>query len=236
MFWNSRKNIVILEFPRKFQKKLWNFGIPWEIPKFQSSKVFWKMFWNSRKNIGILEFPRKFKKKNFGILEFPRKFPKKNGILEFPRKFQKKNFVILEFWNFRGNSKIPKFFWNFRGNSKIPIFFLEFQNIFQKTLEFWNFGIFEEIPKFQSFFGIFEEIPKFQNFYLNSKTSSKKLWNFGISQEKSSLCGQAICLSCLLTTAHLFCYPKVGLWTVAWHSGNACFLFSIEIPTFSLLF
>ena len=122
MFWNSRKNIGILEFP--FQKKVWNFGIPWEIPK---------------KNFGILEFPRKFqnskipkffgrcfgiqekilefwnflgnsKKKNFGILEFPGKFQKKT--LEFWNSLEnfKKNFGILEFWNFRTNSKIPKFF------------------------------------------------------------------------------------------------------------------------------
>ena len=122
MFWNSRKNIGILEFPRKFKKKLWNFGIPWEIPK---------------KNFGILEFPRKFQKKNFGILEFSRKFQNSKVFFwnflgnskipkffpEFQNIFQK----TLEFWNFGIFEEIPKF-----------------QSFF--------FGIFEEIPKFQNFY------------------------------------------------------------------------------------
>ena len=193
-FWNFLGNS---------KKKLWNFGIPWEIPK---------------KNFGILEFPRKFQNS-----KIPKFFGRCFGIQE----------KILEFWNFLGNSKKTLEFWNFLENSKKNFGILEFPRKFQKkTLEFWNFGIFEEIPKFhfflefprkfqnskvfpripkhlpknfgilefwnfrgnskipKFFFGIFEEIPKFQNFYLNSKTSSKKLWNFGILEflKKSLLC------------------------------------------------
>ena len=155
--------------------------------------------------------------------------------MEFPGKFQKKT---LEFWNSLENSKKKTLeFWNFRGNSKIPKFFLEFPRKFQNSNNFsqnsktsskklWNFGILEFSRKFQNskvFFWNFRgnsKIPKFLLEFQNIFQKTLEFWNFGISQEKSSLCGQAICLSCLLITAHLFCYPKVGLWTVAWHSGK----------------
>ena len=170
IFWNSSKNFGILEFPRKFKKKIkfWNFLENSKIPKFfgrcfgilGKTLELWNFLGNSKKkdwNFGISSKIPKFQNSNF-FLEFSREFQNSKdffGISQGIPKFQSFFWNFLGnskiskffFWNFPGNSKIPFFFWNFLGNSKIPIFFLEFQNIFQKILEFWNFLGNSKIPK-----------------------------------------------------------------------------------------